>query len=112
WDERLQALVFPETHPYHHTVIGSMEDLDAATLDDVAQFFRTYYVPSNAVLTVAGDIVPERALDAVRRWFGDIPAGAPIPPLPGTPDLAPRIGETVRDRVARDVPLPRVIVAA
>jgi predicted Zn-dependent peptidase len=112
WDERLQALVYPPTHPYHHTVIGSMADLDAATLDDVAEFFRTYYVPSNAVLSVAGDLVPERALEAVARWFGEIPAGAPIPPLPGTPELAPRIGETVRDRVRADVPLPRVLVGA
>ena len=112
WDERLQALVFPQSHPYHHTVIGSMEDLDAATLDDVAEFFRTYYVPSNAVLSIAGDLAPERALEQVARWFGDIPAGGPIPPLPGTPELPSTIGETVRDRVRADVPLPRVIVGA
>jgi predicted Zn-dependent peptidase len=112
WDERLQALVYPKDHPYHHTVIGSMADLDAATLDDVAEFFRTYYVPNNAVLSIAGDLIPERALDAVGRWFGEIPTGAPIPPLPGAPELAPRIGETVRDRVRGDVPLPRVLVAA
>ncbi len=111
WDERVQAMVYPSSHPYHHTVIGSMADLDAATLGDVAEFFRTYYVPNNAVLSVAGDFAPERALDAVARWFGDIPAGAAIPPLPGQPDLAPRIGATVRDRVRADVPLPRVIVA-
>jgi zinc protease len=112
WDERLQALVYPKSHPYHHTVIGSMEDLDAATLDDVAEFFRTYYVPNNAVLSVAGDLITERALEAVARWFGDIPTGAPIPPLPGTPELAPLIGETVRERVRADVPLPRVLVGA
>jgi zinc protease len=112
WDERFQALVFPKSHPYHHTVIGSMEDLDAATLDDVAEFFRTYYVPNNAVLSVAGDLIPERALEAVTRWFGDIPVGAPIPPLPGTPALPALIGETVRDRVRADVPLPRVLVGA
>ncbi|HWV57773.1 MAG TPA: pitrilysin family protein, partial [Longimicrobiales bacterium] len=55
WDERIQELVYPPDHPYHHSVIGSMEDLDAATLEDVEQFFRTYYAPNNAVLTVCGD---------------------------------------------------------
>ncbi len=112
WDERLQALVFPEAHPYHHTVIGSMEDLDAATLDDVEAFFRTYYVPNNAVLTVAGDFERSRTLDAIDAYFGEIPAGRPIPPVPGDPTLPPRIGETVRDRVVADVPLPRVILAS
>jgi predicted Zn-dependent peptidase len=111
WDERLQAMVYPSDHPYHHTVIGSMADLDAATLDDVVEFFRTYYVPSNAVLTVAGGLVPERALAAVDRWFGEIPRGAPTPPLPGRPAVEPRIGATVRDRVRARVPLPRVLIA-
>ena len=111
WDERLQAMVFPPEHPYHHTVIGSMADLDAATLEDVVEFFRTYYVPGNAVLTLAGDLVPERALEAVTRWFGDIPKGAPIPPLPGRPEIDARIGATVRDRVRAKVPLPRALVA-
>ena len=111
WDERLQAMVYPASHPYHHTVIGSMADLDAATVEDVADFFRIYYAPNNAVLSVAGDVVPERALEAIGRWFGDIPAGQPIPPLPGRPDLPPILGGAVRDRVRADVPLPRVIVA-
>ena len=111
WSERLQALVYPPDHPYHHTVIGSMEDLDASTLEDVADFFRTYYVPNNAVLTVAGDLVPERALEAVERWFGDVPRRAPVPALPGNPALPSRIGKTVREHVRAEVPLPRVIVA-
>jgi zinc protease len=110
WDERLQALVFPAAHPYHHTVIGSMEDLDAATLDDVASFFRTYYVPNNAVLTLAGDFDSGRALDLVEAYFGEIPPGAPIPPVPWETEVEPVIGETVRDRVISDVPLPRVIM--
>ena len=54
WDERIQSLVYPEGHPYHHPTIGSMEDLSAASLDDVGEFFSTYYAPNNAVLTVAG----------------------------------------------------------
>jgi predicted Zn-dependent peptidase len=111
WDERLQALIYPEGHPYYHTVIGSMEDLDAATLDDVASFFSTYYIPNNAVLTVAGDVDPDQALDLVQRYFGEIEPGDAIPPLPGDPDVEPRIGTTVRDQVISEVPLPRVIMA-
>jgi len=112
WDERIQALVYPESHPYHHPVIGSMEDIGGATLEDVEDFFRTFYVPNNAVLTLAGDIDPDRALGLAERYFGEIPAGAPIPPIPGEPDLSPRIGETVRVEVESDVPLPRLYLAA
>ena len=111
WSERVQRLVYPATHPYPHTVIGSMEDLDAATLDDVSSFFQTYYVPDNAVLTLAGDIDPDDALTKIERYFGEIETGSEIPPLPGEPEIAPLIGETRRDHVVADVPLPRVIMA-
>ena len=65
WMEKLPALCFPPEHPFHHSLIGSMEDLAAASLDDVAQFFATYYTPDNAVLSIAGDFEPAdaRALD-------------------------------------------------
>ncbi len=111
WGERLQRLVFPEDHPYHHTVIGSMEDLDAASLADVELFFKTFYVPNNAVLTVAGDVEVAAAVASVERYFGEIPAGEPTPPVPGRVDVEPRLGGTVRDEVVSDVPLPRVIMA-
>ncbi len=111
WDERIQSLVFPSTHPYHHAVIGSMEDIAGATLEDVAEFFRTFYVPNNAVLTLAGDIDPKRALELVERYFGEIPAGAPIPPIHGTPDISSVIGETVRAEVVAEVPLTRLYMA-
>jgi predicted Zn-dependent peptidase len=104
-------MVFPPEHPYHHPVIGSMEDLDAATLDDVSEFFRTFYVPNNCVLTVCGDVEPEHALDRVRHWFGSIPPGDAVPPVPGRTDLEPLLGRTVRERVVSRVPLPRAIVA-
>jgi zinc protease len=110
WSERLQRLVYPERHPYRHTVIGSMEDIDAATLDDVESFFRTFYIPNNAVLTIAGDVDPDRALELVERYFGEIAPGNAIPPLPGDSTVEPVIGETVRDHVVSDVPLPRVIM--
>jgi predicted Zn-dependent peptidase len=108
WDERMLALVYPPSHPYHHSVIGSMEDIGAATLGDVGEFFQTFYVPNNAVLTLAGDFDETSALELTQRYFGEIPAGAPVPSLPGVVDIPPQIGETVRQEVVADVPLPRV----
>ena len=110
WDERLQLLVYPDDHPYQHTVIGSMEDIDAATLDNVSDFFQTFYVPNNAVLTVCGDFEIAQALEMIERNFGDIPRGAPIPDLPGETQLDPVLGATVHERVEAQVPLPRVYV--
>ncbi|MGH7477062.1 MAG: M16 family metallopeptidase [Longimicrobiales bacterium] len=110
WDERLQALVYPREHPYHHSVIGSMADLDAASLEDVERFFSTYYAPNNAVLTLAGDIDPPRARALVEQYFGEIPAGPTVPAIPGRTELEPHLG-TVRDLVAQDISLPRVYLA-
>jgi len=72
------AGIYPEGHPYATSVIGSMEDLDAASLEDVHEWFRTYYGPNNAVIVVAGDVVPEEVLEKVEHYFGDIPPGPPI----------------------------------
>jgi zinc protease len=109
WDERLQAMVYPSDHPYHHSVIGSMDDLDAASLDDVRDFFRTYYAPNNAVLTLCGDFDPAEARAGVERWFGPIPRGPAVPPLPGRPEVDPvRLEAEVRQTVEAAVPLARV----
>jgi predicted Zn-dependent peptidase len=81
WPERMQAALFPDGHPYHHSVIGSMADLSAASLSDVENFFRTYYAPNNAVLVVAGDIDVPQAKQLVRKHFGAIPRGPAVPPL-------------------------------
>ncbi|VUX55967.1 Peptidase M16 domain protein [uncultured Woeseiaceae bacterium] len=72
------AGIYPEGHPYATSIIGSMEDLDAATLDDVHEWFKTYYGPNNAVIVVAGDVVPEEVRKKVELYFGDIPPGPPI----------------------------------
>ncbi len=69
---------YPAGHPYSWTVIGSMEDLDAASLEDVHEWFKTYYGAANAVLVIAGDITPEVAKEKVEKYFGDIPSGPPI----------------------------------
>ena len=110
WAERLQAMVFPESHPYHHTVIGSMADIEGATLADVAEFFQTYYVPNNAVLTVCGDFGRDEVLDLIEGNFGGVARGEEIPDLPGDPSLEPIIGTTVRQEVEAEVPLPRVLM--
>ena len=77
WDF-LTPRLFPANHPYSWTVIGSMADLDAASLDDVKGWFQTYYGPSNAVLVIAGDVDAKTAREKVERYFGDIPAGPPV----------------------------------
>jgi zinc protease len=91
--ELLNTLTFPPEHPYGHTTIGSMEDLDAATLEDVHNFFRRYYVPNNAVLSIVGDVEPEDAFERAEIYFGhlaadskpDKPAAGPLEPLCGMP---------------------------
>ncbi|HWH24939.1 MAG TPA: insulinase family protein, partial [Candidatus Limnocylindria bacterium] len=87
--------------------IGSMEDLDAASLDDVIAFFRTWYAPNNAVVSIVGDVEEDAAHAAAERYFGSIPANPALvqPPLP---DAAPRIGAEVREVVADHVPLVRI----
>src|SRR5690606_31492694 len=78
--EQLENL-YPSGHPYHHSTIGSMEDLDAASLDDVKNWFRDHYGPNNAILVLAGDIDAATARDKVTKWFGAIPAGPAIRPV-------------------------------
>jgi zinc protease len=110
WWERVPALAFPPTHPFHHSLIGSMEDLTAASLDDIAQFFATYYTPDNAVLTIAGDFDPAEAKQLVKNYFGSIPRGRGIPPLPDL-SLPARFDRPPREVVADDVRVPRVYIA-
>ena len=110
WDEKLQELIYPESHPYHHSTIGSMADLDAASLADVSDFFASYYAPNNAVLTIAGDFDRPVALALVEKYFGPIQANPAIPPAPSA-EIDPIIGAEVREIVPDRVPLPRVYAA-
>ena len=107
WNEKLQAHLFPPEHPYHHNTIGSMDDLNAASLEDVSQFFRTYYAPNNAVLSVVGDADHDQVRAWVDKYFGRIPPNPSIPPLPDL-SLPPQLGAERREVVADKVPLPRV----
>ena len=110
WWEKLPALTFPPDHPFHHSLIGSMEDLSEASLDDVAQFFATYYTPDNAVLSIAGDFDPDDARRLVEEYFGPIARGVNRPPLPPM-DVPPTFGEWRRETVSDAVMLPRLYLA-
>jgi zinc protease len=105
---RLQEAVFPMPHPYHWMTIGSQEDLDAASLDDVKDFFRRFYSPSNASLAIAGHFQRDQTLDLINRYFGDLPPG-PALPRKGRFDsgLAGRVELEMRDKVS----LPRLYIA-
>ncbi len=105
----IYAAVFPKGHPYHHSTIGSMEDLDAASIDDVRAFFFAHYRPSNTVLTLCGDIGVEEGFAAARTYFGALPA---LDPPPSAPDgaLGP-IAEPVRVERREDVPSDRIYLA-
>jgi predicted Zn-dependent peptidase len=76
--ELITRAMIPLGHSCDHSVIGSMEDLNAVTLDDVKEWFRTYYGPSNAVLVLAGDITPAQARAKAEKYFGSIQPGAPL----------------------------------
>jgi zinc protease len=83
--EKLEEALYPPEHPYHHSVIGSMADLSAASLSDVSAFFRMYYSPNNASLVIAGDIDVPKTKALVEKYFGPIPRGPAVPKL--TPEV-------------------------
>ncbi len=98
--EKLNRALYPAGHPYHHSVIGSMNDLNAASLDDVKTWFRTWYGPNNAVLVLAGDIDVATAKEKVARYFGDIPAG---------PSMAqPKVDVAKREKSTRETMTDKV----
>jgi predicted Zn-dependent peptidase len=102
--EHLFTLAYPPGHPYHHMPIGSMEDLDAATLDDAAAFFRRHYMPANAVLTIVGDVATGEAIALAERYFARVPAGT-APAQPATAPLGP-LAEPARLVLDEPVPSP------
>ena len=108
WVEKLFGALYPDGHPYHHPVIGSMDDLDAASIDDVSAFFRLHYAPNNAVLSVVGDVERARVEAAVEKYFGGIPANPNLPVPLADMTLPPRLGGEIREVVPDRVPLPRI----
>src|SRR5262245_42327429 len=103
----LEAL-YPSDHPYHHQVIGSMEDLSAASVDDVKAFFRTYYAPNNATLVLAGDFDRAKAKQLVEQYFGPIPAGEAISRR-SAPQI--RLGSVKRIAMEAKVQQPQLYVS-
>ncbi len=105
--ERIGEIMFPKEHPYSWTTIGSLEDLSAASMDDVKDFFRQYYVPNNASLVIAGDFDEKQAITWVEKYFGKIPGGKPITrPNPAQATLKGEIRKSYED----NVPLPRLFM--
>jgi zinc protease len=101
----ITSATWPAGHPYSHTVIGSMEDLSAASLTDVKEWFKTYYGAANASIVVAGDIDPQTAYEKVKKFFGDIPSGPPV--AHHNAWIAKRTG-TQRQEVQDRVPQERI----
>lgn len=98
----IMRATMPVGHPYAHSTIGSMEDLDAASLEDVHEWFRTYYGPSNAVLVLSGDITVAEAREKVQKYFGDIPPGTPVSqPTSWVVKKTGTVREVAYDRVAQ-----------
>ena len=106
--ERTIGGLFPPEHPYHHIPIGSMEDLDAASLEDVRSFFRTHYAPNNAVLSVVGDVDTSVVLGWAERYFSGILANPALPIDLGDLSLPLTLGGERREIVMDRVPLPRI----
>ena len=106
--ERIVEIMYPENHPYHWSIIGSMADLSAASLDDVKGFFRQYYAPNNAVLVLSGDYDEKQACGWIEKYFGALAKGADITrPNPAQPKLSGEIRKAFED----SVPLPRLVMA-
>jgi zinc protease len=106
--EMIPSLVFPKGHPYSWSVIGSMKDLSAASIDDVKAFYDKWYAPENAVMTVVGDFDPKKMRPLVEKYFGDVPGR-------GTPEKATPVNSSMRGekRVVYEdatAPLPRLTI--
>ncbi|HEY2923376.1 MAG TPA: pitrilysin family protein [Candidatus Eisenbacteria bacterium] len=106
-EEELYHQLFPKTHPYYASVIGSHEDIQNAKVDDVREFFKSYYVPNNASLVIAGDIDRAKTKALVTKYFASIPRGAAVPPIEAT---TPPITQERRAKVTDEVELPRVFL--
>jgi zinc protease len=107
-DETVFHELFPKEHPYYPMVIGSHADIQAAKLEDVRNFFRLYYAPNNATLTIVGDFDPAKTRQLVEKYFGLLKSGPPVPPVKIT---TPAVTSERRATVQDNVQLPRVYEA-
>src|SRR5262245_60403095 len=99
-EEAVVHLLYPKGHPYYGSVIGSHEDIQAAKLDDVKDFFKRYYAPNNASLAIVGDFEPASARALVQKYFGSLKRGPAVPPIAAeTPAITTERRATIEDRV-------------
>lgn len=103
--DRVVETIYPWSHPYSWPTIGSMEDLNAASLEDIREWYRTYYGPNNCVIALAGDITPQRAFELVKKYFDGIPPG---PALTRTKEWIPKFDRNIRDEMQDRVPQARI----
>jgi len=94
-------MLYPEGHPYRHLTIGRHEDLTSASLDDVKNFFKTWYVPSNATLTITGDFDKDQAKALVQKWFGSFPKAAKPVPVPVAAPVVKKQRREIKDEFAK-----------
>jgi len=104
-NETVRKLIYPPSHPYSWTTIGLMEDLDAASLEDVHAFNRRFYTPNNASLCVAGDFDPAETKAWIEKYFGHLPPGPPVERLA---QWVPRLAAEIRAPIEDEVQLPRL----
>jgi zinc protease len=104
----LTEMLYPDGHPYHWPVIGYMEDLTAASYEDVVEFFKTYYAPANASLVVAGDFQAAQARALVEKWFSDVKPGAEVPPM-AAPGVA--LKDVQKKTLEDNVQIPKLYLA-
>ena len=98
---KIAEILYPETHPYHWLTIGSLEDLTAASMEDIKAFFRRYYTPNNASLAIAGDFNPAEARRFVEKYFGPVKRGPDVtPPVVTQPTLSGTVRKSMEDRVS------------
>jgi zinc protease len=106
---RQMDILFPQPHPFYDGVIGTIEEIQSASLDDIKAFFRQYYGPQNASLVLVGDFDSRVARELVEKYFGDIPAGPPVPvPTVPQPQLTSEVRETIQDKLAE---VPKLTMA-
>ncbi len=102
---QIVEVIYPTSHPYSWTTMGGTEELATASVDDVRQWYRTYYGPNNCVLSLAGDVTAERARELVKRYFGDVPPG---PPLRRLKEWLPHLDTNIRAEAQERVPQARI----
>ena len=104
---KIAETLYPPDHPYHWLTIGSLEDLNAASMDDVKDFFRRFYTPNNASLVLAGDLNPSQARKLVEKYFGALPRG---PEVKGVMASQPNLDKPMRISMDDRVSLPRIYI--